>query len=300
MTAPATITQVTASPVTGRGDTHQPGRPRSAVPRILLYVAMIIVGLAAIIPIYWLLSSSVKTSGQIFVFPPRWFPTSFHWENFVEAWHSAPFGRMYINSVVVTIFGTLGEICVAVLSSYAFVFLPFPRKNLIFGIFLGAMMVPGTVVLLPNYMTVAQLGWVNTYAGLIVPGWGSVFAMFLLRQHMMTLPAEITEAARVDGAGHLRTLWSIVLPLSRPMVVTVMIVSLVSKWNDFIWPLIVTNTDNMRVLPVGLLMLKSDEGYTDWGAVMAATCFVVIPVLVVFFFAQRQIVAGLTQGATKG
>lgn len=299
MTAPATLqtaapTQQTASRPAGRRAN------RGVVGKIILYAALVVVGLASIIPVYWLLSSSVKPSGEIFIFPPKWFPTQFHWQNFVDAWNSAPFGRMYINSFVVTVLGMAGELCVAVLSSYAFVFLNFPRKNLIFGIFLGAMMVPGTVVLLPNYMTVAQLGWVNTYAGLIIPGWGSVFAMFLLRQHMMTLPKEINEAARVDGAGHLRTLWTIVLPLSKPMVVTVGIVSLVTKWNDFIWPLIVTNTDNMRVLPVGLLMLKSDEGYVNWGAVMAATCFVVIPVLIVFFIAQRQIVAGLTQGATKG
>jgi multiple sugar transport system permease protein/sn-glycerol 3-phosphate transport system permease protein len=299
VTAPATLqnSSLTVDP------SHRPAgkRRRSRiVGKIVLYVALVIVGLAAIIPVYWLLTSAVKPTAEIFKFPPEWFPTSFRWQNFVDAWHSAPFGRMYINSFVVTVLGTAGEVCVAVLSSYAFVFFDFPRKNLIFGIFLGAMMVPGTVVLLPNYMTVAQLGWVNTYAGLIVPGWGSVFAMFLLRQHMMTLPREINEASRVDGAGHLRTLWSIVLPLSKPMVVTVMIVSMVTKWNDFIWPLIVTNTDSMRVLPVGLLMLKSDEGYVNWGAVMAATCFLVIPVLIVFFIAQRQIVAGLTQGATKG
>jgi multiple sugar transport system permease protein/sn-glycerol 3-phosphate transport system permease protein len=302
VTAPATLSRPGAPGAAderARAD-HRPTRPRRPIGRVALYLALAVVGLAAIIPVYWLLSSSVKPSGEIFVFPPRWIPTAFHWQNFVDAWHSAPFGRMYINSLVVTVVGTAGEVCVAVLSSYAFVFLRFPRKNVLFGVFLAAMMVPGTVVLLPNFMTVAQLGWVNSYAGLIVPGFGSVFAMFLLRQHMMTLPKEINEAARVDGAGHLRILWSIVLPLSRPMVVTVMIVTLVSKWNDFIWPLIVTNTDSMRTLPVGLLMLKSDEGYVNWGAVMAATCFVVIPVLVVFFFAQRQIVAGLTQGATKG
>lgn len=300
MTAPATL-QTAANPET-RLQGRPAGRPHRAgvIGKFLMYLGLIIVGLAAIIPVYWLLSSAIKPSGEIFLFPPKWIPTSFHWQNFVDAWHSAPFGRMYINSVLITVIGTLGEICVAVLSSYAFVFLNFPRKNLLFGIFLGAMMVPGTVVLLPNYMTVAQLGWVNTYAGLIVPGFGSVFAMFLLRQHMMTLPKEINEAARVDGAGHLRTLWTIVLPLSKPMLVTVMIVTMVSKWNDFIWPLIVTNTDNMRVLPVGLLMLKSDEGYVNWGAVMAASCFLVVPVLIVFFIAQRQIVAGLTQGATKG
>ena len=302
MTAPATIPQINqpSTERTGRGMVGGKNTPRRMIGRILLYVGLLLVGLASIIPVYWLLSSSVKPTSEIFVFPPKWFPTSFHWQNFVDAWNSAPFGRMYINSLVVTIVGAVGEICVAILSSYAFVFLRFPKKNWIFGLFLAAMMVPGTVVLLPNYMTVAQLGWVNSYAGLIVPGFGSVFAMFLLRQHMMTLPKEINEAARVDGAGHLRTLWSIVLPLSKPMVVTVMIVALVTKWNDFIWPLIVTNTDSMRVLPVGLLMLKSDEGYVNWGAVMAATCFVVIPVLIVFFIAQRHIVAGLTQGATKG
>ena len=169
-----------------------------------------------------------------------------------------------------------------------------------FLVFLGAMMVPGAVVLLPNYLTVANLGWVNTYAGLIIPGVGSVFAMFLLRQHMMTLPGEVTEAAKVDGAGHLRILWSIILPMSRPMVVTVGHHRLVEKWNDFIWPLVATSTDAMRTLPVGLLMLKNVEGFTNWGAVMAATVFVVVPPLVVFFFAQRQIIAGLTQGAMKG
>lgn len=275
-------------------------RPRQLIGKILLYAALVITGLAAIIPVYWLLSSSVKPSSQVFIFPPKWFPTSFHWQNFVDAWKSAPFGRMYINSIVFTVVGAVGEVGVALFSAYAFVFLRFPKKNWIFGIFLGAMMVPGTVVLLPNYMTVAQLGWVNTYAGLIVPGFGSVFAMFLLRQHMMTLPKDIIDAARADGARHLRILGGIVLPLSKPMVVTVMIVSLVTKWNDFIWPLIVTNTDRMRVLPVGLLMLKSEEGFVNWGAVMAATCFVVIPVLVMFFFAQRHIVAGLTAGAIKG
>ncbi|MGW0228534.1 carbohydrate ABC transporter permease [Actinopolymorpha singaporensis] len=199
-----------------------------------------------------------------------------------------------------TLAGELIQICVAVLSSYAFAYLRFPAKNLVFLIFLGAMMVPGAVVLLPNYLTIANLGWVNTYAGLVIPGVGSVFAMFLLRQHMMTLPGEVSEAAKVDGAGHLRILWSIILPMSRPMVVTVVVIALVEKWNDFIWPLVATNTDSMRTLPVGLLMLKNVEGFTNWGAVMAATVFVVLPPLVVFFFAQPQIIAGLTQGATKG
>ena len=268
--------------------------------RVIQYALLIIIALVAIIPIYWLLTASVKPSADIYEFPPEWIPTRLRWSNYADAWAAAPFGRLYINSFIVTITGTVLQICVAVLSAYAFSFLRFPAKKWLFFALLGAMMVPGHVVLLPNYMTIAQLGWVNTYLGLIVPGLGSVFATFLLRQHMLTLPGEVMEAAKVDGASHLRVLWSIVLPMSRPMIVTVMIIAMVDKWNDFIWPLITTSAANMRTLPVGLVMLKTAEGYTNWGAVMAATVFVVVPVLIVFFFAQRHIIAGLTQGATKG
>jgi sn-glycerol 3-phosphate transport system permease protein len=268
------------------------------VGKVALYLLLAVVGLVALAPLYWLLSSSITPSGEIFQF--QWFPVHLEFDNYAEAWESAPFGRFYVNSVVVTLAGALLQICVAVLSSYAFAYLRFPAKNAVFLVFLGAMMVPGAVVLLPNYLTIATLGWVNTYAGLVIPGVGSVFAMFLLRQHMMTLPGEVTEAAKVDGAGHLRILWSIILPMSRPMVVTVVIIALVEKWNDFIWPLVATSTDAMRTLPVGLLMLKNVEGFTNWGAVMAATVFVVVPPLVVFFVAQRQIISGLTQGALKG
>ncbi|MGA8116055.1 MAG: carbohydrate ABC transporter permease [Actinocatenispora sp.] len=264
----------------------------------LKYVGMIVVLILAFVPIYWLLATSVTAPEKIFQF--QWFPTSFQWQNYVDGWKSAPFGVLYKNSIIVTLFGALIQVCVAVLSSYAFAFLRFPAKNVVFLVFLGAMMVPGTVVLMPNFLTIAALGWVNTYAGLIVPGVGSVFAMFLLRQHMLTLPNEVTEAATVDGASHLRVLWNVVLPMSRPMVVTVIVVSVVEKWNDFVWPLVSTSTDSMRTLPVGLLMIKDSEGFTNWGAVMASSVFIVIPVLVVFFIAQRQIIAGLTAGATKG
>lgn len=270
--------------------------------RVGLYLLMILVGVVALVPIYWLLTSAVKFPDAIFDFqlPDGLFPTRWRFENFADAWNAAPFGRMYLNSIIVTVIGTALQICVAVLAAYGFSFLRFPAKGPLFLLMLGAMMVPGNVVLLPNYFTVAQLGWINTYPGLIVPGIGSVFAMFLLRQHMLTLPREVIEAATVDGASHGRILWSVVLPMSRPMVVTVVIISLVERWNDFIWPLVVTSTDSMRTLPIGLLQLKNLEGYTNWGAVMAGSVLVVVPVLVVFFFAQRQIVTGLTQGATKG
>jgi multiple sugar transport system permease protein/sn-glycerol 3-phosphate transport system permease protein len=289
----------TAAPAVG---TARGRSARQVAGKVVLYLLMALVAVTALLPIYWLVISSVKPSAEVHAFPPEWFPLPSTWElgNYTQAWDAAPFGRLYLNSIVFGVVGTTLEICIATLSAYAFAFLRFPAKNLVFMAFLGAMMVPGTVVLLPNYLTVANLGWVNSYPGLIIPGLGSVFAMFLLRQHMLTLPAEVTEAAKVDGAGHLRILWSIIAPMSRPMLVTVAVISLVQRWNEFIWPLIVTTTDRVRTLPVGLMMLKTDEGYTDYGVVMAASVFVVVPVLVAFFVAQRQIIAGLTAGATKG
>lgn len=267
---------------------------------LALHAVLVVVGVIAVGPLYWLFTSSLKTNSDIYTFPLVWWPSTLHWENFAEAWRAAPFDRFYVNSIVVTVAGTALKVANAVLTAYAFVFLRFPFKRVLFMVVLGAMMVPGHVTLLPNYLTVSQLGWINTYQGIIVPGAASAFGTFLLRQHMLTLPGEVFDAARMDGAGHLRVLRSVVLPLSRPMLVTVTIVTLVAEWNDYIWPRIVTNTDTMRTLPVGLLMLKAQEGYVNWGAVMAATAFVVLPVLVVFFLAQRYVVAGLTQGAIKG
>ncbi|WP_222870956.1 carbohydrate ABC transporter permease, partial [Micromonospora sp. MP36] len=280
---------------------HAPGHaPARGARTCLLAVALVVVGVLMVGPLYWLLSSSLKTAGDIRSFPPVWWPHKLEWGNYREAWQSAPFGNFFVNSLITTFIGTTLEVLNAILTAYAFVFIRFPAKRFLFALLLAALMVPGHVTLLPSYLIVSELGWVNTYQGLIIPGAASAFGAFLLRQQMLTLPDELIDAAKVDGAGHLRRLFKVVLPVSRPMVITVTVVSLVSKWNDFIWPLVVTNTDSMRTLPIGLVMIKSSEGYVNWGAVMGATVFVVLPVLIVFFIAQRYIVAGLTQGAVKG
>ncbi|SDT48906.1 carbohydrate ABC transporter permease [Jiangella sp. DSM 45060] len=267
--------------------------------RVLLYAGLVAVGLLFIGPLYWLFSSALKESGDIYQFPPRWLP-GWHFENFAEAWRAAPFGDFFMNSVIVTAGGATIKLVNATLTAYAFVFLRFPYKNVIFLVMLGALMVPNNVTLIVNYITVSNLGWINTYLGLIVPSAGSVFGMFLLRQYMLTLPGDVVEAARVDGAGHLRIMWQVVLPMCKPMLVTVGIIAVVDMWNDFIWPLIVTNTVEMRTLPIGLLYLRSNEGYANWGAIMAGTVMVALPMLILFLLAQRQITRGLTGGAVKG
>ncbi|MFI5729967.1 carbohydrate ABC transporter permease [Kribbella sp. NPDC051587] len=268
--------------------------------RALQYV--VLVGVAAVFlgPLYWLVSTAFKQPAEIYQWPPSWWPDQLTWENFSLAWKAAPFDRFFLNSTIITVAGTALKVVNAVLTAYAFAYLRFPGKKVLFFLVLGAMMVPGHVTLLPNYLTVATLGWINTYAGLIIPGIGSAFATFLMRQHFLTLPTEVTDAAAVDGAGQLRTLWRVVLPMSRPMLVTVVVITAVEEWNNFVWPLIVTNTASMRTLPVGLLILKDEEGLASWGTIMAGTLLVLAPMLLIFLIAQRYIVGGLTQGALKG
>jgi sn-glycerol 3-phosphate transport system permease protein len=244
--------------------------------------------------------AAFKETAEIYRLPVTWIPQHPTLLNFKLAWQSAPFDRYYINTLITTTLGSGGELFFAITSAYAFAFLRFPRKQWVFIALLGALMIPNQVTILPNYLTTARLGWINTYAGIIVPGVATAFGTFLLRQYFLTLPREVMEAAKVDGAGHLSILWNVVLPLSTPALITFGLISLVAKWNDFLWPLIVTNTKAMRVLPIGIAWLLEEEGNTQWGTVMAGTLFVVVPVLIVFLIAQRYIVDGIASGAVKG
>jgi sn-glycerol 3-phosphate transport system permease protein len=199
--------------------------------------------------------------------------------------------------------GTAIKLTNAVCTAYALVFLQFPKKNYVFLVILAGLMVPEQVTILPNYVTLSDVfgqSWINTYQGIILPGAAIAFGTFLLRQAFMGLPGEVLDAAKVDGCGHLRLLWDMVIPMSRAAIVTVTLLVGVAKWNDFLWPLIVTNTDRMRPLTVGLTYLVDRESNTEWGVVMAATIFVIVPLLVVFAFAQKLIIEGITAGATKG
>lgn len=267
---------------------------------VLKYALLLLTMAVFLVPVFWMVSASFKTLQEIYTFPPQWIPSQPRWENYVRAWNAAPFGRFYINTIITTFFGVTAEVLLGTMTAYAFVYLPFPRKNLLFLVLLAALMVPIHVTILPNYLTIANLGWLNTYQGIIVPGASVAFGTFLFRQHFLTLPTEILEAARMEGAGHLQLLGRIVLPLSQSILVTVSLISLVNKWNDFLWPLIVTNQTHMRVLPVGLAYLYDQEGTNQWGIIMAGTIFVVLPILVIFVWAQRHIISGLTAGATKG
>jgi sn-glycerol 3-phosphate transport system permease protein len=254
-------------------------------------------------PLVWMLSGAFKTTREIYTFPPVWIPDDPRWRNFTDAWNAAPFDRFYLNSAVTTLAGTSLELINATMTAYALAFLRFPKKNWVFVFLLMALMVPTQVTILPNYLTLSDVfgrSWINTYQGIVLPGAAVAFGTFLLRQSFLGLPREVLDAARVDGCGHLRLLWDVVIPMSRPVLVTFGLISLVAKWNDYLWPLVVTNTQEMRTLTVGISYLFDQEGNTDWGVVMAASIFVILPLLVVFVWAQRHIIEGITAGAIKG
>nr|WP_246211449.1 carbohydrate ABC transporter permease [Phytoactinopolyspora alkaliphila] len=185
-------------------------------------------------------------------------------------------------------------------TAYALVFIRFPAKKLVFIVIIVALMVPPQVVVVPNYTLIADLGWQNTYLGIIVPGLGTAFGTFLLRQQFLTLPHAIIDAATLDGAGHWRRLWRVIAPISAPTIATVALVTIVSEWNEYLWPLIIVDRPEMMTLPVALTLMQNADGTNNWGVLMAGTAMVVLPVLIIFTLLQRHIVAGLTQGATTG
>jgi sn-glycerol 3-phosphate transport system permease protein len=264
-----------------------------------LLLLLVLIG----IPIFWMISGSLKTTREIRQIPIQWLPSGFRWTNFRDAWEAAPFGRFYLNTLITAFIGSGLELINAVMTAYALAFLKFPKKNLVFMLILIALMIPDEVVIVPNYLTISDVfgqSWVNTYQGIIIPGASVAFGAFLLRQAFLGLPREVMEAAKIEGAGHVRMLWDMVIPMARPSILTFGLISLVGKWNEYLWPLVVTNEDRMRTLTVGLTYLFDSEGNTQWGVVMAGTIFVLAPLIVVFIWAQRFIIEGITSGATKG
>ena len=292
---------------------HVPSQPtglfsrdnRQRFSKALAYAALLALLALIGVPVFWMLSGSLKNNMEIQAVPIQWLPSAFRWDNFERAWHAAPFDRFYINTLITTAFGSGLELLNATFTAYALAFLRFPKKNLVFILILVALMIPDEVVVLPNYLTVASIplfnwNWVNTYQGIIIPGASVAFGAFFLRQAFMGLPKEVLDAAKVDGCGHVRMLWDMVVPMARPSILTFGLISLVAKWNEYLWPLVVTNEDRMRTLTVGLTYLYDSEGNTQWGVVMAATVFVLAPLIAIFIWAQRFIIEGITSGATKG
>ncbi|WP_122943832.1 carbohydrate ABC transporter permease [Brachybacterium sp. EE-P12] len=298
--SPSATVPVQASSAAAPRNTGRRRGPRRRPWATALLIAGVLATIAVFaVPLYWLFSSALKPRQDIYSWPLQWLPRELTFDNFVAAWNAAPFDRFFLNSIITTGVGTVLELTLAILCAYAFVFVDFRFKKIAFVLIIGSMMLPGHVTLIVNYMTVANLGWLNSYAGIILPGIASAFAMFLLFQYMRTIDKDILQAAEIDGAGHIRRMLTIVVPLSSPMILTATLIVMVGKWNEYVWPLIVTSTTDMRTLPIGLLFLRSQEGYSNWGAIMAGAVFVSLPMLILFFLAQKRIIGGLAAGAMK-
>ena len=263
---------------------------------LILFLASAIIG----IPFLWMVTTALKSPAEVATFPPIWWPRVIRWDNFSTAWSLAPFGRFYINSAITASTGVILEVSIAALSAYAFARIKFKYRDILFLVMLAAMMIPSQVGLVPNYVVLKHLKWINTYQGIVIPHVSSVFGAFLLRQYFLSVPSALYDAGEIEGLGHVGTLFYIALPLAKPVLGTLVLYLFLAKWNSYLWPLIVTNTQNMRTLPVGLAMVRTAEYAIGPEHLMAASLFVLVPPLIVYFIAQKQLIEGIAAGAVKG
>jgi multiple sugar transport system permease protein len=265
------------------------------VAHILIYALAIL----TVAPFVWMLLTSFKPLGEIFRVPPTWFPEEFTFQNYFGAFSAAPFGRFYANSLFVALAVTVGQIITCSLAAYAFARMKFKGRDVLFYIFLGTMMVPAHVTMIPSFMLLHWFGWIDSYAALIAPGLASAFGTFLLRQFFMTIPVELEEAAFIDGCSKWGSLWRIILPLSKPALATLAIFTFMAVFNDLIWALIVINSEEMYTVQLGLAIFR-DRYSTEWGNLMAGSVVATLPILIVFFFAQKYFIKGITLSGLKG
>lgn len=271
-------------------------RAQSAVVHLVVIVAAAMIGF----PFYFMISTSLKTVAEVYSVPMVVFPKDLQWNNFVEVWNMLPFGRFALNSVIYTCSITVGEFFMGLTAGYAFARLRFPKRDAIFFAVLLTLMIPGQITLIPNFILLHKLGWVNTYQGLIVPQISSAFTTFMLREYFLSLPDELFDAAKIDGAGYLRQMWQVALPMSRAIVTTLLLLAFVAHWNAYLWPLIVTNSRAMRTLPIGVQEIRAMLDFAEWQLIMAGATIVVLPLVVIFLFGQKQFIEGAVQGALKG
>uniref|UniRef100_A0A7C4CEU5 Carbohydrate ABC transporter permease n=1 Tax=candidate division WOR-3 bacterium TaxID=2052148 RepID=A0A7C4CEU5_UNCW3 len=250
------------------------------------------------LPFFWMISTSLKSPLEALRMPPTWIPSVLRFDNYVEVFRHINLLRYLLNTIFVTLTSLTGILITGLMAAYAFARFRFPGREALFMFFLALMMIPLPVYLVPSYMILFKLGWIDTYAAMIVPWIVNIFAIFLLRQHIRQLPQDLFDAARIDGCSRLWMLIRIVIPLCKAPIVTVAVFNAVASWNSFFWPLIVTNSDSIRPLQVGLAYFSREQS-TNYALLMAATTMAILPLVVLFFFAQKQIVQSQVRTGLK-
>jgi multiple sugar transport system permease protein len=280
---------------------------------VLAHLVLILGAAAMLLPFVWMLSTSLKPADQLFTVPPTWIPRTLELDTYVQAMSAGNFGRYAFNSLVLAVANVFTNVLLSAFAGYAFARLKFRGRNVLFVLVLATLMVPYQVTIIPLFVIVRHIplfggndvlgqggiGWINSYWGLIVPGAVGAFGIFMLRQFFQTLPVELEDAARIDGAGELRIFWQIMLPLATPATATLAIFSFQVGWTAFLWPLLITTTDDMRTVQLGLTVFRQQYS-TQWGQLMAATVVATLPVILVFAAGQRLIVRGISFTGLKG
>ncbi len=275
---------------------------------ILKFAILILGAVLTVLPFVWMILSSLKTASEITAIPPTFFPKEPQWSNYVEAWSRAPFLRYFVNTVFVATVSTIGVLITTVLAAFAFSRLNFPGKKLIFSLLMATLMIPGEMLVITNYITVfnmkitigdIKIMGIDSYGALIIPWIASIFYIYLLTQFFMQVPDAIYLAAKVDKCSDWKFMWKIMLPMNKQAVVTIGILNFISSWNAFMWPLLVTNDPNMRVLSNGLTQFQSEAG-SDYQLIMAASCILVMPIIIIYLFLRKYIIEGVTRSGLKG
>jgi sn-glycerol 3-phosphate transport system permease protein len=267
--------------------------PKKAV----FYFLLLFSAFLLFFPVMYAFMISFMTGGEIM--QGKFFPQTFTLDNYFRVFERLPLMKYLINSFIVSTGVMIGQLIVCSMAAYAFVFIPFKGRDFIFFLFISTMMIPWEATMIPNFFTIQKLDWTNTYQGLTVPFFALAFGTFLLRQHFKTIPKELFEASQIAGLNRFAFFWRVILPVSKTSLVTLGAYGFLTTWNMYLWPLLVTNNDQVRTVQIGLKQLQSQEVATEWGVVMAGVIVVIIPTLLLLFIGQKQLQKGLTQGALK-
>lgn len=263
-----------------------------------VHLLLVLGGLGMILPFYWMVTTSLKEPLEALRFPPTWIPSTLRFDNYLEVFRQIPLLRYLVNTVFITLVSLTGIFITGILAAYAFARFCFPGREVLFMVFLALMMIPLPVYLVPSYMILYRLRWIDTFAAMVVPWVVNIFSIFLLRQHIRQLPQDLFDAARIDGCSRFWVLIRIIIPLCRAPLATIAVFNVISSWNSFFWPLIVTNTDAIRPLQVGLAYFSREQS-TNYTLLMAATTMAVLPLITLFFAAQKQIIQSQARSGLK-
>jgi multiple sugar transport system permease protein len=266
---------------------------------ILNHGALALVALLFLFPFFWMVSNAVRSNAEVLAIPVRILPTVFEWDNFAKAWTTLPFGRFFLNSVIVSVSVTVITVLVSCLSGYAFARLKFPGRDKLLMAYLATLMVPSIMLIIPLFLIVNKLGMINTFQGVILPVAFGTFGSFLLRQFFLSIPLELEEAARIDGASRLRILVSIIIPLSMPAIGLLSLFTFIAQWNNFLWPLIVMTGADNATLPVGLTLFQTQQT-TAWNYIMAGATLSMIPGVILAIVLQKLIYNSISLNAGMG